>query len=450
MGLGGRAPKRNRWGQRCWRLAYLAACNLAGLGLALAAILAGGEAWRRLTVPFGHPAASGIEFLPAVGVMLKPHAEMRETNQRDFWTISHANSLGFLDREPPSPSRAGAACHVAVIGDSFVEASHVPIEDKIQVRFEALAAERRPDLDVVATGFGRAATGQIAQLAFYDEYVRALTPKLVVLVFHRNDFLDNFTPLRALQDDLPPDRGRFQTAVRDQNGNFQLMPPSPDFLRFRVRAYKRRWTFLGLGSEDGNTIIDRLADRAAQHSWFVRWLGSIGLHELRPPREVVQELLREAPDLARHWEDVSWVEGMAKDERLQQLYRRPELPPALAAGLDYTAFGLAEFQRRATRDGFALVLLTTQTTGTDGVPLFDRLRRLAGAAGIDVVNLHDHILGQGRAIERARWRGDSHWSPTGHRWAAEALFEYLSANPGVCAAPGHADRAPMDSADPNR
>ena len=382
--------------------------------------------------------------------MFKPHAEVRQTNQQDFWTISRTNRLGFLDRAPPSAARASAACHVAILGDSFVEASEVAIEEKIQVRFEALAAKRRPELDIVATGFGRAATGQIAQLALYDEYVRPLAPKLVVLVFVANDLLDNFSPLRALKDDLPPERARFQAAVRRPDGSFRLMPPSADFLRFRVRAYTWRWTLLGLKSEDGNTLADRLADRASRHSWFIEWLGTVALRERRPTRERVRELLREAPDVARYWQDVSWLEGMAADERLQDLFRRPKLPPAVAAGLDYTAFGLAEFQRRAKRDGLALVLLATETVGAEGTPLFDRLLRLADEADIDVVSLQDHIRRQGAAIKEARWPHDQHWSPTGHRWAAEALFDYMRRNPALCAAPGRGERAALDGAGPDR
>ena len=439
-------PQATRWRRRCRRLARLAVWNLAGAGLCLAAIFAVGEAWRRFSVPFGARAVSGMDFVPAVGLMFKPHAEVRNTNQRDFWTIERANRLGFLDREPPSASRASAACHVAVVGDSFVQASEVAIEDKLQVRFEALAAEHRPDLDVVATGFGRSRTGQVAQLALYDEYVRPLAPKVVALVFHGNDFRDNFAPLQMLHVGLPPDRGRFQRAIRNRDGTFRLVPPSEDFSRFRIRVYRERWTFLGLASEDGRSLFDRLADRAAKHSWFVRWLGDVGLREVRPARERIQELLREAPEISLHWEDLSWVEGMAAEERLEDLFRRPQLPPVLAAGLDYTAFGFAEFRRRAERDGFALVVLATDAVGTEGMPMFDRLRQLADGAGIDVVSAYDHILRQGGTVEQARWPHDAHWSPAGHRWAAEALFDYVRHRPGVCAAPGGDEPAPTDGA----
>ena len=415
------------WARRWRRLAWLFVCNLAGAGVGLAAVMAGGEAWRRLTVPFGYSHSDG-QFVHAVGVMPIPNADARKTNQREFWTVMRANSLGFYDREPPNRARAAAACHVAVIGDSFVEATQVPIEDKLQVRLEALAAERLPELDVLATGFGRSGSGQVAQLAFYDEYVWPLTPKLVVLVFVDNDFIDNFTPLAAVAAPVPNPLG-YRTAVRDGQGGFRLLPPSPASPPGRPPSPKR---WLLAGPSDGRSLVDRVLNRVEAHTWFGRWLAAVGKVR-RPIRERIQENLDRKPHLATAWDDLSWVEGMAPDETLQQVFARPTLPPALAAGLDYTAFALAEFKTRAQRDGFSLVMLATNDVGATGTPMFDRIARLASDAGIDVVNLHDHITRQGGRVAEARWKYDSHWTPQGHRWAAEALLEYLMHRQGICA-----------------
>ncbi len=54
--------------------------------------------------------------------------------------------------------------------------------------FEALAVRQVPHLDVTTSAFSVTGTGQINQLAFYDEYARRLNPKL-------NDFADNSKPL---------------------------------------------------------------------------------------------------------------------------------------------------------------------------------------------------------------------------------------------------------------
>jgi hypothetical protein len=55
------------------------------------------------------------------------------TNNRDYWTRQRANSVGFLDREPVPPEARPGTCHLIVIGDSFVEAHHVEIEQNVRV-----------------------------------------------------------------------------------------------------------------------------------------------------------------------------------------------------------------------------------------------------------------------------------------------------------------------------
>lgn len=415
--------------RRCRRWAWLATCNLAGAGLGLAVLLGASEAWLRLTLPFGEPYEPGAVFVPGLGFSYEPGGEVGHTDYKDFWTVQRFNSLGFLDREPPEAAYAAAVCHVAVIGDSFVEAREVAIADKMHVRLEALA-ERLPGPDVVTTAFGRNNMGQVAQLALYDRYVRELAPKLVVLVFHANDFEDNFTPLAALLSGSRTDGMATMAAVRDEQGAFSLRPPSPDGPYLEpVRSH--RWTFLGLASDDGDSLLDRALYRAAERIWTLRWLGKRGLLPARPFRDVVQETLASSPQVAAAWTDLSWVATLGREHEM--LFARRELPPVLAEGLDYTAFALAEFKARARRDGFALVVLATEHVGGGDTPIFQRLERLTRAAQIDVVALHDHIVRQGGRLADGHWPEDLHWNPTGHRWAAEALFEYLAGNEGICA-----------------
>ena len=50
--------------------------------------------------------------------------------------------------------RAAASCHIAMIGDSYVEARQVPIADKFHVRLEELAARELRHLDITTSAFG--------------------------------------------------------------------------------------------------------------------------------------------------------------------------------------------------------------------------------------------------------------------------------------------------------
>ncbi len=182
---------RIRWVLRL--IGWNASLLFAGVVL----IAMAGEAYLRLTRPFVK-SSKLWEFVLNVGLLRPPNTELRFTNRRDFWNVSRTNSLGFLDREPPSPERAAATCHISMIGDSFVEGREVPIDDKFHVRLEELAAHRLPHLNVTTSAFGIEGTGQVHQLPFYDEYARLLCPKLLVLVFVRNDFRENLSVPEAL------------------------------------------------------------------------------------------------------------------------------------------------------------------------------------------------------------------------------------------------------------
>ena len=121
------------------RVLRLAGWNALLLMIGLALIGLAGEVWIRQTVPFATVREPRV-FVPGVGLLWPPDTEVRWTNMLDFWTVQRTNRLGFLDREPPSPERAAESCHIAVIGDSFVEALSVSIAEKFHVRLEETAA----------------------------------------------------------------------------------------------------------------------------------------------------------------------------------------------------------------------------------------------------------------------------------------------------------------------
>ncbi len=403
-------PHKIRRGLRV--VAYNVLFAFIGLGLiALAA-----EVYLRLMRPAPLPPFSSVfplHYVRDVGLLLKPNVEVSHTNTIDFFTISHANSLGFLDRESIGSERASASCHIAMIGDSYVEAREVPIADKFHVRLEELAAQHLPHLDITTSAFGRSATGQINQLAYYDAFARHLSPKLVVLVFVRNDFFDN-TPIHsAFTWGIYPDRQPFVTVETGEDGTMKLRPPCPDWEMFRLpRLPKFHYT----------RILEFLLSR----SYFVRVLQqkNIFMHPHTAQRIAWVELLRQHPDY-----ESSFV---ADDEDGQYLGFGKNPLPFLEKNLSFTAFALDQFVERTERDGVSLVILATYTLGGRGTPRFELLNALAEARGIPVIDQHDYLHRQGGEIPEARWLNDLHWNEQGHQWAAEALLEYLNENPDVC------------------
>ena len=392
-------------------------------GLALIGLV--GEAWLRLTTPFLTTSKS-VRFVPEVGVLSEPDTEERHTNGLDFWTVSRTNSLGFLDREPVSPERAAESCHVTVIGDSFVKAREVPIPDKFHVRLEELVARELPSLDVTTSAFGQSNTAQASQLPYYDKYARRLSPKLVVLVFVGNDFGGNSATVMALRQMWDPDKAPYAYPQRTADGTIKLRPPHPDFRNFFVPpGYSPRFGTSGFDIRS-NSSFSRANEWGTTISYFWNWLNA-KINALPIPRFGTDSRLIAKVELLRRRSPRrspllnGWRPSMIFEDR-SSIARE---------ALDFTAFALDQFKERAERDGFSLVILSTESVGTRG-DLFDLISGMAEARGIPVIDLYDYILRQGGRVKDARWPHNGHWNPTGHRWAAEALLDYLKQHPTVC------------------
>ncbi len=387
-------PPRRWWSVVGWNVLFLS------LGAAL--IFIDWEAWFHLRVPFTEERLP-TRFVPGVGLLNEPGAEARWTRRDEFWVAQRANRWGFLDREPPTPEQAAQTCHIAFIGDSFVEAREVPVADKFQVRLEELAARALPRLNISTSAYGRANTGQINQLPFYAEYARRLRPKLVVLVFVRNDFIDNHSLLAGIIKGWDPDQSPYVVAEKTAAGALTLRPPDPAWRMLPISC--------GLLKEG---------------VCWLKYARQVRLRaELLAQRPRYQSVL--GPYLSRA------PELLSEDGHGPKLYKLLQDPtvPLFKEAIEFTAFALDEFQRRAADDGASLWLLLTSTVRG---PLRAVVEALAEARGIPVVSHRDYLVRQGRKPKDGRFPYDSHWTPTGHQWVAETLLERLRQGPEVCGA----------------
>ena len=423
----------------CVRVLRLAAFNILLIVAALALIGVAGEAYFRLTVPYGFAAnpkdfgGNKWRFVPNVGRALEPNSEVRYSNHRGYWVITQSNRFGFLDRSPINPKRAAESCHIAIMGDSFVEALQVDIEHKAQVKLEELAARELPHLDVTTSAFGLSATGQINQLGFYDEYARHLKPKIVALVFVNNDFGDNSTILTSLAFGLDPDHMPRVTATRGAYGALKLRPPDPDYEAFRLPPPPRTLQ----SSIRHNSAVERTKNEVTKYSYFANWLD-LTIRWMFPNK--VETLKAERT----MW----WAELLSQRTRYSTIlqgwppsgyayidsgFGESDMPPVFEDALPYTKFAIEQFKQRAERDGAKIVILAIHRMKMVGDGLyFARLNAIAQELDIPIVDHYEYIISIGADPRNAQRKYDTHWSENGHLWAAEALLEWLRDNQEAC------------------
>ena len=391
-----------------------AALIIAGLLLTALA----GEVYLRLANPFLETSVPS-RFVDGIGIIRNSNSEIYYANwDDDNFVVSRANSQGFLDREPVSPERAATGCHIAFIGDSFVEAMQVQIADKFHVRLEEMAARELPHLDITTQAYGISNTGQINQIPLYDEYARHLRPKLVVLVFYINDFANNSTALQALAYGADPDKMLFQFAQRDARGTLRLRPPDPDYERFLLPTLPKPWHW-------------KTWERLVSVSYLAKWVDTKSLWKYDPDPQIRAwtDIIAKRPCCAALLD--SWQPARLYTSNMQ--FTKENLLPVHEEALEYTAFGIEQFKRRADRDGVNLAILAaTRHMGTRGDPQFDRISAIAKALGIPIISQYEYVVSQGHNYQDARWLSDAHWNATGHQWAAEAILEWLKENQDVC------------------
>lgn len=400
-----------------WPLWKLLAIQLVAVLALLGALL---EIWARWTLPPDRFVWLTAQ-VPGVGTLLQPNARVVATNGLDFTVEARSNEVGFLDRPLPPLVKPPGICRVAILGDSFVEAAQVPIDDKVQVRLEAMLKARGRAIETMAFGFS--GTGQLNQLGYYDAWAAPRRPDVIVLVFVSNDFMNNSPFLDAMMTGMHPLHGPRISGKIEADGRMVLLPTDPDWSRNRLPrpADARPWLHRWLTGK----------------SRFYRWLyAKLALQWPAAARAIGGEPTAAAQIEARlaalEQIDPGSTAGLGNwrpQVSIGSMFAEADpLPPAFVDAIRLTGFAFDQFAERAKAIGARLVVLSThEVEGRHD----ERVKALLEQRGIPYLAQRAYIRARGGAIADAHWRHDGHWSRQGHIWAAEMLAEWIEAS-GAC------------------
>jgi len=340
---------------------------------------------------------------PIVGYVLRPGIE--GPYQVEGKSYVKINSDGLRDREH-SITKPPGTYRIAVLGDSFTEAMHVPLEQT----YVSLLEQNPPTCDpfagkkVEVINFGVSGYGTGPELLTLENKVWKYSPDLVVLLFTTyNDFHDNSHAL-VERDDVPYFVYRNDELVYD--GSFRDTP-----------SYKKRDSAV---FRFGRWWRDRL--RTVQLADYVQFILRTKVRSWRFPET---SPFWSVGDIYHEPRDPKWIEAWRVTEALIARMKTEVAQKQVRFLLVVGANGIQAFPDPAVRQEFmrkigeTTLLYPNQRLGAfaarEKIDFLDLAQPMQVIADQRKVLLHNYNVGI----------GTGHWNAEGHRVAAQLISERL-------------------------
>lgn len=378
----------------------LAGGLLAGMGLLFALlVLEVGIRWLHL-VPdrFWEPD-------PVLGVRLTPGAHGWWTQEdREFLVPVQVNREGLRDVEHEYTKPADVF-RILVLGDSFVEAMHVPLEATFTRQLQARLAGDHAANKIEVIGAGVSGYGTASELLYFEREGKRYQPDLVLLAFYPGNDVKNNSP--TLEDTLKPvygSDGALQKVVGQQTkpqlGGWRgLVARSAAYHYFRQVLLLRH---------------PQLAHTLIQHGW----LKAEAVHGAPEQDGVPVDYGIYAPALSPPWQE-AWNDT---DRLLRQLHQE-----VTASGARFAVAVLC------TRDQIypqwwqeVLAVhphMQQQRWDLDGPQ--HRVQAWCVEHGVPCLALAPAFRAAAGGGESLHFHHDGHWTAAGHRLAAAELTHFL-------------------------
>ena len=373
------------------KLAFLALANLFAALVALLAVEVAGRvflrAWPSYEVLFLEPDR-------AVGWKLVPSQRFTWTGihwyASDFSVDVETNSLGFRDRER-SVAKPPDTIRVALLGDSFVEALQVPLEETagqlLEQSLDAGSAPGSPGPRYEVLNFGVSNYGVGQYLLTWETYARPFAPDVVFA------FVAGLHMARTVQ--------RYESGA------------------FRATAGRSLWVRPTFRLEHGELVREPAAD----FEEFVALQQRLLREEFAG-----QRIRRRESSVLAHFARAWWPAGCARDTESAAPAPRRAFSPEQTLVINLAI--LQELGRQVREAGAVLVIVDAAPYFNDGAPEPSAaLARLCAQEGFGCVPLGDRLLAANRAGRSTQWSRDGHLNAFGNELFAEALHEWMAAHP---------------------
>ena len=358
------------------------------------------------------------------GWSLEPNASSFQRT-RDYAVLVRTNALGMRDREHAALPAPGIF-RIVVLGDSFMEAYQVALEQSLAYRLEARLASR--GVEVLNLGVGGYGTTQ-ELLALTEEGLR-YRPDLVVLAFYlANDVQNNSFAIEAalLGEDAQTTFSRPYARARSLDAELEWTPPDRAGMAPYVERWQRRKGFLdALRRALQPAMVANLLEQATGSL-----LRQIAIGDRYDPAVAFGwPFLREVadPSVARLWED-AWLVTRRLLLEMDRVAR--EAGARLALLLVPADFQVDPRALAAVEAAYPELVF-------DPLHINRELEAFCAQAGIPLLD-PTPALAREQAAGRPMYYAieDHHWNSAGHALATELLAKFLD-DRGLLPQPGRA------------
>jgi hypothetical protein len=328
--------------------------------------------------------ASTVRYVwdPDVGLLLEPGQRARRV-QPEFRTEVFVNRHGWHDCEHSYAKPPGVR-RIVLVGDSFIEATEVPVAATVHRVLEGLLNEGIAPRRYEVIALGAPATGTAVEYVLIKKFALRYHPDIVILNFFTlNDVSDNlFTLARQ------PGRPYFR--VRDDRLELERLP--------QLR-WGQRWTI--------RFRLQRLGLYHAAWAFILGWFGRSLDH-----RTEFAVFSDSSSDF-----EVAWKVTEAALRSIDETVR--------AAGARLLV-NVTPPKEAIYQDEFQSLRLAFPGVAFDLKAVEKRLAEVLERLGVDYHFLTPDLREASRtAGERLYWPRDGHWTVTGHREAALSIVRKL-------------------------
>jgi lysophospholipase L1-like esterase len=354
----------------------------------------------------------GIQFHETLGHAFRPNAEGWNTSLRgEYSAYVKINSKGLRDREY-SYHKGADAFRILVLGDSFTVGLQLPEAETFPKLLEAQLNRYNPQTKFEVINAGVIGYSTDKQLAYFSQEGYKYQPDLVILAFFiGNDLTDNI----------------WHALYRLEHGQLVPNPPLRQEARFTPvwakegTAFRNVRNFLYRNSRLYSVSIELLTLSTVQKiPGLTQFLISMGLIEITQPVINYGNIYA-----FRYLPDIAWETTKALILQLKQEVESRDSQLLVLILPDETDIDARRRQEILETYAYLIKQETLQAP-----PPTRRLADILDRADIAYLQLLPALQTSFQESQTPLYYPyDGHWTPAGHRVAAQAIYDYLIKNP---------------------